>query len=129
MAGWQKSFLGIVSAVVLLGCSDTRGRTEVLYTDLGYEGGVFTYGETPFTGTAVEFSKGGQKIKAYEFKDGSFDGLVIEWYGDGTKKTETRFRAGQRHGNNIYWNPDGSLQKEQLWEGGELSSEINHEEG
>ena len=67
--------------------------------------------KTPFTGKAVAYWHGGQKMTEISYKDGKRDGTKFHWYENGGKLSEINYKDGQHHGPLIAWNEFGQLRR------------------
>lgn len=92
---------------------------EVKYEDLGYDGGLFTLEDKPFTGTSIRNHSNGKIAARYQFVDGIWDGIIEEWYESGQKSTYKMYKEGMRHGITTYWNEKGEPTKQVLYENDE----------
>ncbi|MBQ63498.1 MAG: hypothetical protein CL957_00525 [Euryarchaeota archaeon] len=67
--------------------------------------------DTPFTGKAVAYWQGGQKMTEISYKDGKRDGIKAHWYETGGKLSEIAYKGGTHHGPLIAWNELGQLRR------------------
>ena len=68
---------------------ETQVVAEVKYDDLGYDKGLFTKDEKPFTGTSIRNHSNGKIGARYQFVAGIFDGIIEEWYENGQRSAYT----------------------------------------
>ena len=78
---------------------ETQVVAEVKYEDLGYDKGLFTKDDKPFTGTSIRNHSNGKIGARYQFVDGIFDGIIEEWYENHTliptsKKDTCKYEKG-----------------------------------
>ncbi len=92
---------------------------EVKYDDLGYDKGLFTLEDKPFTGTSIRNHSNGKIAARYQFVDGIYDGIIEEWYENGQKSAYKMYKEGRRHGITTYWNEKGEPTKQVLYENDE----------
>ena len=92
---------------------------EVKYDDLGYDKGLFTKDDKPFTGTSIRNHSNGKIGARYQFVDGIFDGIIEEWYENGQRSAYKMYKEGMRHGITTYWDEKGKPTKQVLYENDE----------
>jgi len=88
---------------------------EVPYDDLGYDKGLFTKDNKPFTGTSIRKHSNGKIGGRYQFVDGIYDGIVEEWYENGQRSAYKMYKQGLRHGITTYWDEKGTPTKQVLY--------------
>ena len=88
---------------------------EFPYKDLGYDKGLFTKEDTPFTGTAVQHHPNGKLKSRYQFVDGMLDGIIEEWWDNGQRSTYKQYKDNMRHGITTYWDENGVPTKQVLY--------------
>ena len=92
---------------------------EIKYDDLGYDKGLFTKDDKPFTGTSIRNHSNGKIGSRYQFVDGIFDGIIEEWYENGQRSAYKMYKEGMRHGITTYWDEKGKPTKQVLYENDE----------
>ena len=92
---------------------------EIKYDDLGYDKGLFTKDDKPFTGTSIRNHSNGKIGARYQFVDGIFDGIIEEWYENGQRSAYKMYKEGMRHGITTYWDEKGKPTKQVLYENDE----------
>ena len=98
---------------------ETQVVAEVKYDDLGYDKGLFTKDDKPFTGTSIRNHSNGKIGARYQFVDGIFDGVIEEWYENGQRSAYKMYKEGMRHGITTYWDEEGKPTKQVLYENDE----------
>ena len=98
---------------------ETQVVIEVKYDDLGYDKGLFTKDDKPFTGTSIRNHSNGKIGARYQFVDGIFDGIIEEWYENGQRSAYKMYKEGMRHGITTYWDEKGKPTKQVLYENDE----------
>ena len=98
---------------------ETQVVAEVKYDDLGYDKGLFTKDDKPFTGTSIRNHSNGKIGARYQFVDGIFDGIIEEWYENGQRSAYKMYKEGMRHGITTYWDEKGNPTKQVLYENDE----------
>ena len=98
---------------------ETQVVIEVKYDDLGYDKGLFTKDDKPFTGTSIRNHSNGKIGARYQFVDGIFDGIIEEWYENGQRSAYKMYKEGMRHGITTYWDETGKPTKQVLYENDE----------
>ena len=98
---------------------ETQVVAEVKYDDLGYDKGLFTKDDKPFTGTSIRNHSNGKIGARYQFVDGIFDGIIEEWYENGQRSAYKMYKEGMRHGITTYWDEKGKPTKQVLYENDE----------
>ena len=98
---------------------ETQVVTAVKSDDLGYDTGLFTKDEKPFTGTSIRNHSNGKIGARYQFVDGIFDGIIEEWYENGQRSAYKMYKEGMRHGITTYWDETGKPTKQVLYENDE----------
>jgi hypothetical protein len=88
---------------------------EYLYKDLGYDKGLFTREDKPFTGTAVQHHANGKLKSRYQLVDGMLDGIIEEWWDNGQRSTYKQYKENMRHGITTYWDENGVPTKQVLY--------------
>ena len=88
---------------------------EIPYDELGYDKGLFTKDEKPFTGTSIRKHSNGKIGGRYQFVDGIYDGIVEEWYENGQRSAYKMYKQGLRHGITTYWDEKGTPTKQVLY--------------
>lgn len=92
---------------------------EIKYDDLGYDKGLFTKDDKPFTGTSIRNHSNGKIGARYQFVNGIFDGIIEEWYENGQRSAYKMYKEGMRHGITTYWDEKGKPTKQVLYENDE----------
>jgi len=94
---------------------DEKIPEEFPYKDLGYDKGLFTKEDKPFTGTAVQHHPNGKLKSRYQFVDGMLDGIIEEWWENGQRSTYKQYKENMRHGITTYWDENGVPTKQVLY--------------
>ena len=103
----------LVASLPLLGAEGAEVAIKTLQKrgEAGKQLHYLPHQDTPFTGKAVAYWHGGQKMTEISYKDGRRDGTKSHWYETGQKLSEINYKDGKHHGPLVTWNEFGQLRR------------------
>ena len=103
----------LMASIPLLGAEKEEVAIKTLQKrgEAGKQRYYLPHHDTPFTGKAVAYWHGGQKMTEISYKDGKRDGTKAHWYETGEKLSEINYKGGKHHGPLMAWNELGQLRR------------------